>query len=266
MSERGEAYPAGVPCWVDTLQPGAREALDFYGPLFGWEFSDPGLMPGGGEYFVARIGGRDVAGVGALPPVGGPAVPVWNTQVSVDDVEAAAERATEAGGTLFIGPLDALPAGRLAVVIDPSGAAFSLWEAGQRQGAQLVNEPGTWTMSSLHTTDVHAANEFYGTVFGWEPEAFGPVTLFRLPGYAGGLEGQPVPRDVVAAMAPPDPAIPPHWNVNLRVADADAVSERAAALGGTVVAAPMDTPGFRSAVLADPQGAVFSVSSLVPAP
>jgi predicted enzyme related to lactoylglutathione lyase len=263
MSERAE-YPAGVPCWVETLQPGPHEALDFYGPLFGWEFGDPGPMPGGGEYFVARTRGRDVAAVGALPPVGGPAVPVWNTYVSVDDVEAATERATAAGGNVLIGPVDALPAGRLAVVIDPSGAAICLWQAGERQGAQLVNEPNTWTMSSLHTTDVHAASEFYGAVFGWEPEAFGSVTLFRLPGYEGGLEGQPVPRDVVAAMAPPNPEIPSHWNVNLRVADADATAERAAALHGTVIAAPMDTPGFRSAVLADPQGAVFSVSSLAP--
>jgi predicted enzyme related to lactoylglutathione lyase len=265
MSER-EDYPPGVPCWVETLQPGPREALEFYGPLLGWEFGDSGAMPGGGEYFVARMRGRDVAAIGALPPVGGPTVPVWNTYVSVASVEAAAERVTAAGGDVAIGPLDAHPAGRLAVVVDPAGAAISLWEPGEHQGAQLVNEPGTWTMSSLHAPDVHAADEFYGSVFGWEPEAFGQVTLFRLPGYAGGVEGQPVPRDVVAAMAPPDPQIPPHWNVNLRVADADATAERAAALGGTVVAAPMDTPGFRSAVLADPQGAVFSVSSLVLGP
>jgi hypothetical protein len=263
MSER-EEYPTGVPCWVETLQPGPHEALDFYGPLFGWEFSGPGPMPGGGEYFVARIRGRDAAAVGALAPVGGPAVPSWNTYVSVDDIEAATERATVAGGTVLIGPLDALPAGRLAVVIDSCGAAICLWEAGERKGAQVVNEPGSWTMSSLHTTDVHVANEFYGAVFGWEPEAYGPVTLFRLPGYVGGLEGQPIPRDVVAVMAPPSAEIPPHWNANFRVADADATAEQAAALGGMVIAAPMDTPGFRSAVLADRQGAVFSVSSLAP--
>jgi hypothetical protein len=265
MSERAE-YSAGVPCWVETLQPGPREALDFYGPLFGWEFNEPGPMPGGGEYFVARIRGRDVAGIGALPPVGGPAVPSWNTYVRVAGVEAAAERATAAGGNVLVGPLDALPAGRLAVVIDPAGAAICLWEAGERQGAQVVNEPGTWTMSSLHTTDAAAANAFYGALFGWEPEAFGPVTLFRLPGYVGGEPQQPIPRAVVAVMAPPSAEVPPHWNVNLRVADADAITEHAAALGGTVIAAPTDTPGFRSAVLGDPQGAVFSVSSPAAAP
>jgi predicted enzyme related to lactoylglutathione lyase len=263
MSERA-GYLPGVPCWVETLQPGPREALDFYGPLFGWEFSEPGPMPGGGEYFVARLRGRDVAAVGGLPPVGGPAVPIWNTYVSVDDIGPAADRATAAGGTVVIGPLDALPAGRLAVVVDTAGAAFSLWEAGVRHGAELVNEPGTWTMSSLHTTDVHVAGEFYGAVFGWVTEAYGPVTLFRRPDYVGGLEGQPIPRDVVAVMAPPSAEVPPHWNVDLRVADVDTSAERAVTLGGTVILAPLDTPGLRSAVLADPQGAVFSVSSLAP--
>ena len=96
-------------------------------------------------------------------------------------------------------------------------------------GARVVNEPGTWTMSSLHVVDTGAAVAFYGAVFGWQPEAFGPLTLFRLPGYVGGEEGQPIPRDVVAAMAPPDPNVPPHWNVNFRVADADAIAASAAA-------------------------------------
>jgi uncharacterized protein len=68
MSER-EDYAAGVPCWLKALQPDARAALDFYGPLFGREFAGPGPMPGdlSGEYFVARVKGRDVAGIGSLP-------------------------------------------------------------------------------------------------------------------------------------------------------------------------------------------------------
>jgi predicted enzyme related to lactoylglutathione lyase len=111
--------------------------------------------------------------------------------------------------------------------------------------------------------DPDAATGFYGDLFGWEPEALGPITLFRLPGYVGGRSRQPVPPDVVAVMAPPADDVPPHWNVNLQVSDADLTAEMTAILGGTVIAGPMDTPGFRSAVLADPQGAVFSVSQLV---
>jgi predicted enzyme related to lactoylglutathione lyase len=253
MSERHE-YPAGVPCWVDILVPDPDAATAFYGDLFGWDFTDPGRN----GYRVARINGLDVAGLGQAQ-----AMPSWNTYIRVDHADAAAARATEAGATLLLEPLDVLPAGRLAVLIDPTGAAFALWEAREREGAQLVNEPGAWTMSSLHSPDPAAATAFYGAVFGWEPEALGPITLFRLPGYVGGRSRQPVPQDVVAVMAPPADDVPPHWNVNLQVSDADVTAEMTATLGGTVIAGPMDTPGFRSAVLADRQGAVFSVSQLV---
>jgi predicted enzyme related to lactoylglutathione lyase len=56
--------------------------------------------------------------------------------------------------------------------------------------------------------------------------------------------------------------VPPHWSVNIRVEDADATAEQAASLGGHVIAPVLDPPGFRSAVLADPQGAVYSIGQL----
>jgi predicted enzyme related to lactoylglutathione lyase len=265
MSRRSQ-YPPGVPCWVETLQPDPQAAVAFYGPLFGWEFSDPGPLAGDlpGEYFVARLNGRDVAGIGSLPD-GGPPVAVWNTHIRVDGADAAAERAQAAGATLLVGPLDALPAGRFAVVVDPAGAAISVWEAHTREGAQLVNEPGTWMMSSLHVNDPDTAIAFYRSVFGWEPEASGPLTLWRLPGYRGDTDGT-VPPDVVAVMAPPDDTVPPHWNVNLRVDDADATAALATSLGGAVLAPVFDTPGFRNAILADAQGGVFSISQLTAGP
>src|SRR5574341_1942764 len=120
MSER-ERYPAGVPCWVETLQPDLRAALRFYGSLFGWEFVGPGEMPGDppGRYFVARVEGRDVAGIGSLPDGIRAAAPVWNTYVRVENVDETVEKATNAGGSLRDGPFDVLPAGRMAVLADP---------------------------------------------------------------------------------------------------------------------------------------------------
>jgi len=273
LSKRDE-YAAGVPCWVETLQPDARAATAFYGSLLGWEFSEPGPMPGGlpGEYFVARIDGCAVAGIGTLPDPGGPPTPVWNTYVCVDRADAAVGRARDAGGSLLVGPLDASPAGRFAVLADPAGAAFSVWEAGDRLGAEIVNEPGSWLMSSLHTPDPVGAAAFYGALFGWRAEPIAPgaaVTLFRLADYVGGEPGQAIPRDVVGVMAPTagdertGGEIPPHWNVNLRVEDVDRVAAHTAERGGGILMAPTDAPGFRNAVLRDPQGAAFSVSELV---
>jgi uncharacterized protein len=96
MSRRDE-YPAGVPCFVDTLTADVQAAKDFYGEIFGWEFAGPGAMPGDppGEYFVARVDGDDVAGVGTRPGQSADAAPpAWNTHVAVDSVDATVARAT----------------------------------------------------------------------------------------------------------------------------------------------------------------------------
>ena len=167
MSER-DHYPTGVPCWVETLQRDRRAAQRFYGSLFGWQI----VSSDEDDYAVTRRRGLDVAGIGALtdPDLS----EAWYTNIRVDNVEAAASAAQAAGGTVLHAAIDAEPAGRLAVVADPQGAVFCLWEAGIREGAQIVNEPSAWAMSALQTTDAEAAIAFYGAVFGWQPEAFGP--------------------------------------------------------------------------------------------
>jgi predicted enzyme related to lactoylglutathione lyase len=262
MSKR-DTYQPGVPCWIETLQPDPDAARRFYEGVFGWEFTGPGGMPGDppARYFVARMSGRDVAGVGSQVAEAAPSA--WTTYVMTDDVAASCERAAAAGGAIVAGPIEAPPAGTLAVLSDPAGAVFGVWQPEVRHGAQVVNEPSAWAMSALHTPDPDGANRFYSELFGWEPETFsmGPaeITLWRLPGYVGGEPGQPVPRDVVAAMMPGATA---QWSVDFWIDDADAAAGRAPALGGRVVAPAEDRPGFRTAVLADPGGAVFSVSKL----
>jgi predicted enzyme related to lactoylglutathione lyase len=68
------------------------------------------------------------------------------------------------------------------------------------------------------------------------------------------MSGDPAPADV-----------PAHWSVDFWVDDPDGVAERVGERGGEVVVPPFDTPVFRGAVLADPQGAVFSVSKVAAA-
>lgn len=263
MNHRDD-HPVGAPCWVDAMQPDPLAATRFYGELFGWTFDAPGPMPGGlpGEYRCARLGGRLVGGIGQAPP----ATPaVWSTYVRVDDVEQALARATDAGGTVVVGPLDAGRAGRMAVLTDTSGVAFAVWQPRERAGAERFDAPGTWAMSALHTPELDRARAFYGTLFGWtfETASNSPLALVRLPGHVGGEPGQPIPRDdaAVATEIPAGDPTPPHWAVNFRVDDADATTERARELGGTVLMPPTDTPGFRSAVILDPQQGVVAISA-----
>jgi uncharacterized protein len=250
MSTR-DGYAPGVPCWVDMWADDADPAGGFYARLFGWEAAR-------GEYTLFQKDGSDVAGLGT--PSQSPEA-AWTTYVWVDDVDAVAAKAREAGGEVRAEPFDSLDGGRMTILADPGGAVFGAWQPGGHRGAQVVNEPGAWSMSMLSSPDPEAARRFYGAVFGWESDdEFAGATMFRLPGYFGGEPSQPVPRDVVAVMAPGEHAawIPDFW-----VSDADGTAARAAELGGRTIAPPADNPVGRSAVLADPSGAVFTVSKVV---
>jgi predicted enzyme related to lactoylglutathione lyase len=267
MSER-DGYEPGVPCWIDTWQPDAAAAATFYTTLFGWEAED--TMPPGtpGSHYMCRLRGRDVAAI-ASRPARAPATAAWNTYVWVESAVEAAANAAWAGGSIVMEPFPSLDGGLIAVVADPAGAVFSVWQPAAHKGAQLVNEPGAWSMSALNTPDPDGAKAFYRDVLGWGTETLdlgtAEVTLWRLPGYVGGEPGQPVPRDLVATMAPTsgDDASP-RWSVDFWVDDVDATADRAAQLGGEVVTPPYDIPvaALRQAILADPQAAAFSVTKV----
>jgi uncharacterized protein len=243
----------GAPCRVDTFQPDPAAAARFYGELLGWTFDDPQELPSG-TYRCARLEGRAVAGIAQAPP-GFPAA-VWSTYIGTDDLDAAVARATGAGASVVVGPVEGA-GGRLAVLTDPAGAAFSLWDG---PGVELVAVPGAWALSALHTPDPGASAAFYGAVFGWQADAMPETPLFflRLPGYAG-APARGVPADVVAVTAPTAPGVPPHWAVSMRVEDVDATAAAAVALGATTVVAPVDAGPNRTAAIADPQGGVVAL-------
>jgi uncharacterized protein len=267
-----------------TAGPGGRGAL--YGGLFGWEFKDRMPSDAPGRYFVARLRGRDVAAVGSLSE-GAPPAAVWNTYVWVDSADDTAAKVKEAGGKVLQAPFDVLDAARMGVFSDPFGAVFSVWQAYEHKGAQLVNEPGTWNWSDLNTRDPEGSKVFYSRVFGWEPDfvdlGYGDSWMWRVPGYAKVLEvndpdlrrrqadaGAPAGfEDAIGWMMPmtsdqfPDD-VPPHWSITFAVDDTDAVAGRAAELGGKVVVPPFDAGVVRVAVLRDPGGAMFSVSKYMP--
>jgi predicted enzyme related to lactoylglutathione lyase len=279
MPER-DGYIQGVPCWVDTSQPDPEAAAEFYRGLFGWELED--VMPPGSDakYFMARIRGGDVAAVGGSPE-GAPPAATWSTYIWVDDADETAARVRAAGGTVVQEPFDVMDAGRMAVFADPEGAVFSVWQAKDQKGAQIVNEHGALNFNGLGTRDVESAKAFYGAVFGWQTMTVGGGNeMWTLPGYGDHLEertpglremvaqmgGPPGFEDVVASINPiPDDEldVPAHWSVTFGTDDADATAAKAAELGGKVVVPPFDAPWVRMTLIADPGGATVIASQFV---
>ena len=254
MGER-TSHPPGAFSWVDLSTSDPAAAKQFYGGLFGWEFDD--LPVGDGAvYTMCQLGGKSVCAISAQQEQeraqGVP--PHWNNYVTVADVDASAAKAPELGGNVLVEPFDVLDAGRMAVVADPTGAVFSMWEPRGNIGAELVNAPGALTWNELATTDVDRALEFYRELFGWELED---------------MEGSPMryvmirngdrSNGGIRPLAEMEKGVPPHWLPYFATAAVDDTAARADELGGRVLMPPVTVPAGRFAPIADPQGAVFAV-------
>jgi predicted enzyme related to lactoylglutathione lyase len=254
MSER-TSYEPGTPSWVDLATPDPAAAKEFYGALFGWEAADAGPPEETGGYAMFTLRGKNVAGVVQLMSPQQP--PMWSTYVSTDDADAVVARAKDAGGQPIVEPMDITDVGRMAYVMHPAAGAIGVWQPQRHKGADLVNEPGAFTWSTLHTRDQDGAAGFYEAVFGWTLQDFGGTLVFNAGerGVANMLDMPPGTPDQV----------PPFWMTIFATADTDATAAQAKERGGQVVAEPFDIPDVgRYAVIADPQGVAFGVITAPP--
>lgn len=259
MTEFSE-YTPGTFCWVDLTTTDVTGATEFYADLFGWNY-DAIPMDESNFYYMARIDGKSVAGLGELPPEqqeqGVPAS--WTSYVAVDDVDTITENARSAGATVLMEPIDIFDQGRLAILADPTGAVFGLWEAGEHFGAELANVPGTLSWNELATRDTETAEAFYTDVFGWDAHTSdmdgGPYTSFR--------SGER-PAGGMMKMTDDWPTeLPAHWMVYFAIDNCAAAAERANSNGAEILVPPTSAGDLGTfAVIQDPQGAVFSIIEL----
>lgn len=247
-----EQLPAGTPIWVDLGSPDIKAAATFYSQLFGWEAQD--LGPEAGGYTMFTLDGKQVAAVGPLMMEGQPTA--WSTYISSDDADATARKVEEAGGRVLAPPMDVMDQGRLAVFMDPAGAAFSIWQPAKMRGAALFNQPGALSWNELQTTDVSAAKTFYERVFGW---GFADSSMGQGEGAPQYTEWKLNDRSIGGAMVIQNPGIPPHWLAYFSVEDCDAAVARVTELGGRVMMPPMHFGPGRFSVVIDPQGAAFAL-------
>lgn len=245
-------YPDGIFSWVDLSSTDIDAAKTFYSGLFGWEAVD---MPTdmGPPYTMFRIDGKSVAGAGPMPPGMPEGMPsYWTSYVNSKDVDAAVARATAAGGTVTMPPMDVMQEGRMAIIAAPDGSALGVWQARNHIGAQLVNMPNTLVWNELQTRDTEGTRAFFAAVFGWTSETDpNGYVMYRKDGriHAGSMQIDEGWGDV-----------PNNWAVYFHVEDVEAMVARAQELGGSVLVPP--TPAGEMglfAVLADPAGGAFTV-------
>jgi uncharacterized protein len=258
MQESPE-YKPGTFCWVELATSDGAAAKKFYTELFDWTSEDRPVGPGM-VYTMLNLAGKDAAALYQMPPeMAAQGIPPnWLSYASVANADESAKKAKELGATLLKEPFDVMTVGRMAVIQDPTGAVFALWQAGTHHGASVVNVPNSFCWNELSTGDTEKAGNFYGGLFGWgkHVQQMGPMTYTTFKNGDRSAGGMFKP-------GPEMGNVPPHWLVYFAVDDTDAKVAKVGELGGRTIAPAMDIPGTgRFAVVQDPQGAVFGIIKL----
>ena len=249
-------HAPGSFCWAELATTDGPGAKKFYSELFGWTTHDSPIGPDM-VYTMLKLDGKDV---GALYQKGEMMknVPThWASYISVANADEIAAKAKSLGGTVIREPSDVFDVGRMAVITDPTGATFCIWQPGKHTGFGVKGQPNSVSWNELLTTDTARASDFYTKLFGWVDNTHGgpmPYTEFMNGDtHAGGM------MQIGPHMGP----VPPHWGIYFAVDDCDATFQKATSLGAQAIVPPMDIENVgRFSTIRDPQGAVFAIIKL----
>lgn len=243
--------PLGTPNWIDIGIPDLDHAMRFYGAIFGWDFEVGPEETG--RYTMCFVHGKPVAAM--MPNMDPTATEFWwNVYFATDDCDATAKRALDSGGTVLVDPMTVMEHGRMAIVKDPVGGQFGLWQGINHIGCQVVNEANTLLRNDLVTANPEPAREFYASVFDFtldrdDNQPGVDFTFLRRPdGHEiGGIVGD-------------SSATKSMWDTMFLVHDIDEAVRKAVDTGGSA-STPDDTPYGRIVQITDPFGAEFTVGS-----
>jgi predicted enzyme related to lactoylglutathione lyase len=243
--------------WYDIMTTDTRAAARFYSHVVGWGTQEQGT--GGKEYTLFTVNGQGVAGLMPIPEdvAKQGTKPAWLGYVSVEDVDAAAAKLKQKGGTVHRGPETVPGIIRFAVVSDPQGAVFYVARGLSKEAMPEfpMDTAGTVGWRELYAGDWKSAFAFYESMFGWtkgdslDMGEMGTYQLFSTGGPpVGGMMTKP-------------PSIPrPFWGYYFNVPAIDAAAERVKAAGGAILMGPHEVPGGQWIVqCTDPQGANFAL-------
>jgi predicted enzyme related to lactoylglutathione lyase len=256
-------YKPNTFCWPELATSESAGAKKFYGERLGWSFHDDPVGPDA-VYTMSLISDKNVGAMYELnqemKSQGIP--PHWLSYVSVTDVDATVAKAKTLGGTVIKEPLDVFDVGRMAVLQDPTGAVFALWQPRKHIGAQLVNEAGALTWNELMTKDVEKSGKFYTELFDWGTQT-ADMGGMQYTSFMNGDRPAAGMFQITEEMGD----VPSNWMVYFAVDDCDQTADKAKSLGANIIVPPQDIPDVgRFAVATDPQGAAFAFIKLANPP
>lgn len=247
----------GEPCWADLTSTDPASAEAFYTALFGWTTTRSG--PEYGNYVTFWNGDAQVAGLPGAMPGAEVQRSSWTIYLATADADATADAAAAAGAQVIAAPMTVGAQGRMAIIADPSGAVFGIWQAAQHTGFGRFGEAGTPVWIELSTRTWNAAVPFYQEVFGLALTPLSDTDEFRYStfGPSDGFTGGIYDSDTYLP-----PGVPSHWLVYFGVSDVADATSRVTELGGAVQREPWVTEFGTFSQVNDPTGATFLLSSI----
>ena len=141
-----------------------------------------------------------------------------------------AKKAESLGAKVLMPPFDVMDAGRMAVLQDPTGAVFQIWQAKRSIGAKILNEPGALCWTELTTTRHEGRRSVLHRAVRLDAEAQrAPASPMEYTEFS--VDG--TPSIGMMAKPPQMPAhMPSYWMPYFQVANCDASTAKAKELGG----------------------------------
>jgi uncharacterized protein len=252
-----DKHPAGDFCWIELHTTDQAAGKNFYSSLFGWTIQDMPMGPGD-YYTMFFLEDRSTGAACTLQKdqLAQHVPPHWMLYVATENTDASAAKAVELGGKVLAPPFDVMDAGRMAVLQDPTGAIFCIWQANKNQGTTITGVDGTICWADLSTADQDRASSFYSLLFGWtivKEEEEPKHNYWHIKNGEQFIGGIP-------PASHRDPKIPPHWEIYIQASDCDSIASKAKGMGAKLYLPPKDFENVgRISVIADPQGAVFAI-------
>ena len=241
--------------WHDLMTPDVEGAKRFYKALVGWH-----TEPQGPEYHVLMAGGQGMGGIMAQPAQMNGTPAFWSGYIMVNNVDKHCAAIKKAGGAVHREPWDIPGTLRMAIVSEPSGAVFNVYQPLMRGAMKPIKRGtlGTVGWNELITSDVAASTTFYAKLFGWDRggvhdmgPVFGNYQLMKVKS-----------KDHAGMMKRPDFVPRDHWGFYFYVDGIDKAGARIALNGGKITNGPHQVPTGSWIIQGqDPQGAHFSLMS-----
>lgn len=243
--------------WIDLGTNDTKSAIEFYSELFGWKIIETSSSGNAMDYIIFTLNNKPVAAIYELMPEQKQAnlPPYWGSYIEVENIEEVLQKAEQLGAKIINKATEVSNEGKFAVVSDPEGAVFCLWQSRDYKGSAYKYQHGSLCWNELGARNPSAHEHFYNNLFGWTSKTtimgMGPYTVYSI--------GETATAGMYQ-MSEEMKEIPPHWLVYFEIENMDKAMEFITAKGGEILMPKLfiESVGYY-AIARDPQGAVFGL-------